>query len=126
MSQIRVWFSVIVMIVTSGCGRATQPPTAQQSEQARELLVTVLDAWKQGKIPELSDRKPPIRFADDDVVEGWQLISYSLEESSTPTTAVNDVRVILDLRNSQGQATSKVATYQVSLAPNLAVMRADY
>lgn len=119
-----VLFMPLAILV--GCWTAEKPPSVMELERGREAVTTALEAWQQGKVQELTGRTPPIRFVDDDLVEGCQLISFSLEELNQPNSSINDVRVMLDLRNPQGRTVSRKATYQVSLEPKIAVLRADY
>lgn len=127
MTRIKCVLPLLVFVLAmsiAGCQRSKQR-TTRDLEKAKEILVVALDTWKSGTIADLATRQPPIRFSDDDYVDGWQLTSYSIEENILPTGPVNDIRVMIDLRNRQGKTTNKVATYQVTLGIPLAVLRSD-
>lgn len=111
------------LVLMVGCNRAPQP-SRHDVDRAREILVIALDAWKQGQVETLAKREPPIRFVDDDWRAGSQLTNYALEEPHFPSGPIQDVIVVLTLKNQQGE-TQKTATYQVKIEPNPAVLRSD-
>lgn len=108
----------------AGCG-APAPATANyNAENARHALVAALDAWRDGQLPALTRRSPPLHFTDDDLIQGFALISYELDPA-VPIEPHKDVPVTLVLRNRQGATVNRQAMYQISLEPSLAVLRND-
>jgi len=113
----------IIWALTGGCSNPPSHPSAT-SAHAWEVLVTALEAWKEGQAGALSQREPPIRFVDDDLSEGAELTDYEIEEDR-PIAAFENVQVHLSLRDRQGNAISKAVSYQVSTNSGLAVLRSD-
>jgi hypothetical protein len=122
-------FSLIapaVLVFALGCsGEAGIDTTPFDSEKAQTVLVASLDAWKKGEAKSLAKRNPPIRFEDDDLLSGFQLSDYEIEEPDSPIKPHKDVEVILMLRDRQGKHVRREATYQVGLTPGLSVLRSD-
>ncbi len=121
---------ILAVVALSGCGGVSVSVTTEQdasydSTRAKETLFAVLDAWKQGKATALARRKPPIRFSDDDLVSGYKLVDYRLARPEEPIQRARSIAVILQLVRGKGPAVERQAMYQVSLAPQLAVLRAD-
>ncbi len=121
------WNLLIVVALGAGCSGPVQPVVEihHDAEQARVALISALDAWKKGEARGLAQRKPPIRFADDDLAMGLRLFDYALEEPDAPITPHKNVPVILSLRDARGKAIRREAHYQVSTEPALAVLRSD-
>jgi len=115
---------LLLLLLTTGCS-SNPPATPYDSEQAREVLVQALEAWKQGEAHALATRHPPIRFEDDDYRTGTQLIGFRLPHRDEPLRPFEDVEVVLTLRNRQGATVEKTVVYQVALEPALAVLRND-
>jgi hypothetical protein len=117
----------IATLVAAGCSRGAGPalPVRYDSERARDALVAALDSWKRGEAEGLARRDPPIRFTDDDIVAGWSLVDYELEEPDAPITLHKDIPVILSLRDRQGRTVRREANYQVATDPSLAVLRCE-
>ncbi|HEY0981775.1 hypothetical protein [Schlesneria sp.] len=110
---------------TCGCRDSARHLVEQDPELARQTLETVLQAWKDGKTGTLAKRNPPIRFVDDDLLAGNQLLGFELEDESIPIIPYQTVRVELELRTPQGEAVSKTVQYQVGIDPGLTVLRGD-
>jgi hypothetical protein len=107
----------------AGCSPKYEDPTYDVGE-AQKALTTTLDAWKQGAIPTLSKRQPPIKFIDDDSRSGLTLTSYEIVDSST-IGPFKDVAVKLELKTHDGRIVSRAATYQISLKPVISISRSD-
>jgi hypothetical protein len=122
------WYSLTSLIIAAGCSGGAEPAVESRydSEQARTTLITALDAWKKGEARGLAQRKPPIRFVDDDFVAGMKLSDYEIDEPDAPTGPHQDVHVILALRDARGKAVQREARYQVLIEPALAVLRSDH
>jgi hypothetical protein len=120
-------FDLPLLVIAAGCWGGGEPAaeTRYNPEQARIALIAALDAWKKGEARSLLRRNPPIRFVDDDLVEGLRLSEYEVEEPEGPTAPHQDVNVILSLRDTQGKVVRREARYQVATEPALAVLRND-
>src|SRR5579872_2186924 len=115
-------FMLFVLFVFAGCWREAEELGDFDSDDARHVLVDVLDAWKAGQANALASREPPLHFVDDDCVAGWQLTEYTFETPGEPIYPFADVRVNLTLRDGQKTVERKVA-YQVSVSPSVSVLR---
>lgn len=116
-----------LLLITAGCSGSTEQPSASDynSDQAKDALVAALDAWKKGEARGLAQRKPPIRFVDDDFAAGLRLADYEVQEPDAPISLHKDVDVILSLRDAKGKSVRREAQYQVATEPGLAVLRSD-
>ena len=123
----RYWILVVLLAVTAGCsgGPGAAADASFDSEKARTALLTALDAWKKGEAKSLAKRQPPIRFEDDDLLSGYRLSEYEIEEPDSPIKSHQDVEVILMMKDRQGKNVRREATYQVGLDPKLSVLRSD-
>src|SRR5271166_3997344 len=109
------WNLPVLLAVIAGCSGCSQPaPEAPfDSERARTALIAALDAWQKGEAKSLLKRNPPIRFVDDDLLSGLRLSEYEIEEPDLPVKLHQDVSVILELRDAQGERVRREARYQV-------------
>ena len=115
-----------LLMIVAGCRRGVDPAEVPyKPDQARAALIASLDAWKQGEAGALPRRDPPIRFVDDDLVNGLKLAEYEIEEPDRPIRLHEDVNVILSLRDARGKPVRHEARYQVATEPALAVLRTD-
>lgn len=114
---------LILALVASGCRSGAV--TDEDPERARLVLIAALDAWKSGSPQSLNTQVPPIRLQDDDLMAGWQLVSYELMQPKSLILPFNDVQVQLELRDLNGKSIRKTVSYQVGLAPFLTVQRSD-
>jgi hypothetical protein len=117
----------VVLAVAAGCsgGPGAATDASFDSEKARTALLTSLDAWKKGEAKSLAKRQPPIRFEDDDLLSGYRLSEYEIEEPDSPIKPHHDVEVILMMKDRQGKSVRREARYQVGLDPSLTVLRSD-
>ncbi len=115
-----------VLVLAAGCSSSQLPADdlAYDSGRAKELLVTVLDDWKQRRALD-PRRQTPIRFADDDWTAGLHLVDYRINEDGFPLRPFKNVKVALTLRDRQGNVLQKQAAYQIVLEPRPAVLRTD-
>jgi hypothetical protein len=98
---------------------------AYDSGRARQTLVTALEAWKQGRAGQLASAQPPIRFVDDDLLDGWQLVDFQPPSPDARLEPYTNISVALVLRDARGSIVNRSASYQVGLAPQLSVLRTD-
>src|SRR5262245_60968257 len=112
-------FVFVAVLVVAGCTEKSLPvPEGYDRGAAKEALVASLDAWKAGDVKVLADRKPPIRFVDDDQKAGLKLKSYVVDDSD-PEGPFAGYGVTLSLRNIAGELLTRSAMYQVSLEPGI-------
>ena len=119
--------ALALLVLATACSRSQLPVAddrTYESMRAKELLVTVLDAWKQCRAVDLR-RQPPIRFVDDDWTGGWQLLQYEINDDGFPLRPSKNIKVALTLRDRQGNVLQKQATYQIVLDRSPAVLRTD-
>jgi hypothetical protein len=117
----------VLLAVLTGCSGSSRPASeaSYDAETARDALVAALDAWKKGEAKSLARRNPPIRFDDDDLIAGFRLSDYEIDEPDLPVKRHQDVSVRLSLRDAQGRSIQREACYQVGTEPTLAVLRSD-
>jgi len=113
-----------LILSAAGCSRAREMRDFD-SDAAKRTLVAALDAWKKGQAASLERHVPPIRFIDDDLSAGLQLIGYDLRSPNRNIRFGESILVELQLRSKQGKAIQRTAAYQVALTPRLAVFRVD-
>lgn len=116
---------LLLPFLAIGCSRSADDEVTQDELQAGELLVSALDAWKQGQAATLAQRSPPIRFVDEDWSEGAVLADYEIEALEAGVRPFEDVPVRLVLRDGGGNTTERMVSYQVTLEPALAILRSD-
>ena len=116
---------LLVVLLAMGCAPA---PKLQDydSRQAEETLILALEAWKHGRVDTLAKHDPPVRFEDEDYRSGFRLTDYRVDRRAMPLRAFEDVPVVLFLRDRRGRTVEETVSYQVTLAPNPAVLRNDY
>jgi hypothetical protein len=121
------WLLPAVLAVAAGCSGGTGAVSegSFDSQRALSALVTSLDAWKKGEAKLLAKRQPPIRFEDDDLLSGFRLSEYEIEEPDSPIKPHQDVAVILVMTDPQGKSVRREARYQVGMEPKLSVLRSD-
>jgi len=113
----------LTMICLAGCSR--QAPTGYDPDRAKLVLIKALDAWKAGQLPSLATQSPPIRFQDDDLAAGYELIDYRIVELSLQILPFKNINLELELRDPQGKTRRKFTVYQVGLEPIATVQRSD-
>lgn len=113
-------------ICLAGCDRIQpKPELPYDSGRAKEVLIDALETWKAGKAQTLRSRKPPVRLVDDDQLEGAKLMEYHLADPEQPIQSYENVPVVLKLRRDGGQVQERPTVYQVTLEPEIAVLRAE-
>jgi hypothetical protein len=125
--MVRRTLLIALLASLSGCSTWFQSEYEDPSydiNEAQKALMTALGAWKQGKTASLLKQQPAIKFTDDDLRMGLQLISYEIVDPAS-IGPFKDVAVKLELRTRDGRSVSRAATYQVSLMPAISVSRSD-
>ena len=126
MISLKMIYSCSLLLLASyGCGGATKYPAAPDAIEAKERLETALKAWKNGRLKSLNERKPSVRFVDQDHAAGRVLETYSLAGEPEPVGPTLNFPVMLKLRNRRGASQAVAAVYQVVLTPEIAVFRND-
>lgn len=112
----------VTLLVVAGCtGAVAEPPSA---EQAREALVTALDAWKHGDTPtDLQARQPAVHVADEDWSAGCKLQAYQILPGQNEQGASLRVKVSLSLRDAKGKSVEKRVAYFVGTRPVITIGR---
>lgn len=111
--------------LAAGCGPKTIQP-AGTSDESRQLVSEMLDAWKSGKKPDefQNTHTPKVIVGDEDWSAGAQLKSF---EISPPVEYGGNWRVpavVTVVTEKQGERQRKVA-YGVTLKPAITIIRAD-
>jgi len=107
-----------------GCVPAI-PETDFDSSMAREVLDSALTAWKDGKVKSLAKRTPPIRFVDEDWRAGYRLTHFEVVHPDEPIQPRKGTHIQLTLIAPHGKTIDRPAEYQITLSPNIAVLRSD-
>jgi hypothetical protein len=108
-----------------GCTGQDPARVSVESDRHRNLLTTALDAWQAGTPGALLERQPPIRFVDDDLIAGRQLLAYDLDDPDDVVRPFESVYVTLTLQETNGKTIERQAGYQVTTEPTPAVLRSE-
>jgi hypothetical protein len=114
----------LAIYLAVGCSAPAPPQSNYDPRDARDTLITALDAWQADTLQQLAQQHPPLRLSDDDLIMGAKLESYQLNPDAT-FAPHQDVQVDLVLRDRQGTTISRRATYQIVLAPTRVILRND-
>jgi hypothetical protein len=125
MTRWLTWTLLSVTVCCAGCDWWKPAPDPNyDGGRAKEVLLDVLETWKQGKAGTLASRNPPIRFVDDDYVDGGTLLEYRLAEPDQTIAPYESVPVVIKVRTN-GAVVERTTVYQVTLEPKIAVLRAE-
>jgi hypothetical protein len=108
---------------SAGCG-----PTAKQSDPdtARATLRRTLDAWKAGETQDaLAKASSPVTAVDHQWKKGIKLLDYQVADGNTASGYDIRFSATLTVEDEQGKKKQQKATYNVSTAPGLVVVRKD-
>jgi len=109
----------------TGCDWSKPAPDPNyDGDRAKEVLLDVLETWKQGQARTLAKRNPPVRFVDDDYVEGATLLDYHLVDPAQNVAPYDSVPVVIKVKTGGG-VIERTTVYQVTLDPKTAVLRAE-
>lgn len=109
-----------------GCGGGSPGTSlAPEEDQARELVAACLDSWRDGQADGLASRRPPIRFHDPDLAARTSIVEYSIGPSARSFGHVVELPVQLKLKDRRGRIRTVDAAYQVSVEPELTVLRVE-
>ncbi|WP_422922902.1 hypothetical protein [Singulisphaera sp. PoT] len=113
--------ALLLAIIPIACGG----PKEADPDLARKALVTVLDAWHDGRsVDEASNISPSTTVADPDWQAGYKLAKY--EVAGTTSSAGFDLMIPVELwlRDPKGKDVRHKVRYTVSLTPARTVLRA--
>jgi hypothetical protein len=114
----------IFAVLVTACGCDTSARSLHLDEaQARDSLVTSLEAWKAGKTPD--DLKPEIFIGEWDWKNGKTLVDYEIlaDERSDGTNLHIPVR--LSLKDPKGKSFKSDVVYVVGTSPVITISRQD-
>lgn len=122
-SNIRMHIAVFASLVSLvGCADNVGAPV--NIDAAQQILITVMDAWKDGTDPEdLKEAKPPIVVQEAEWANGAKLTEYEVLSDDQPAGPNLVATVKLKLTNPDGKAVEKTATYIVTTSPSRTVYR---
>jgi hypothetical protein len=113
---------VLTLVMALGCRQ-----TAQQSEpeQARETLRRALDAWQQGESQAALQKQSSITAVDPHWQAGVRLLQYEIIGDGNSSGFDWQCQVRLSLQDNGGKSSQAKATYSISTAPALVVVRSE-
>lgn len=123
----RVWIVAgCFAVAIPGCGHELAPQgTPPAREEAQGLLTKALDAWKADQVKSLGEQQPPIRLVDHDQAAGAKLEGYEIGAEAKAVGPVIDIPVTIKIKDRRGTAREVATMYQVTTAPDAAVLRND-
>lgn len=110
---------VVVLSLLAGCDRSSRSLHLDQPK-AREVVNTVLTAWREGKKP--ADLKPVI-VGDHDWDLGKSLVSFVVADGETNDGTNLHIPVMLVLKDATGKETKSEAIYTVGTSPVVTMIR---
>ena len=114
-----------VSALLAGCGpnKVSKQPLVDESK-AKEILIVVLDGWKEGKKPEdFGTQSPAVIVQDIEWLRGAKLSEYTITGKHTPKDANLISQVQLKMVSPEGKEVSKTVNYIVGTSPKLSVFR---
>lgn len=109
-----------------GCGGAHKPPAKSDAEAAVKAVKDCLEAWKAGEKPDaLAKRKPLIRVADEDWLQGVPLDSYEMVGAVQELGLQIRCTVLLHLKTAEGEVVERQVRYDIGTNPEISVVRED-
>jgi hypothetical protein len=115
--RVGAWF---LAILPFGCGHQE----AADPDQARKALVSVLDAWHDGRaVDEVSKGSLAMTVADPSWQDGFKLTKYEVAEATKAAGFDRTIGVELWLEDPKGKPVRKKVKYTVSLQPSRTVLR---
>jgi hypothetical protein len=114
----------VALVLVCGCSRGLPEPP--DPGQARQALISALEAWQRGeKAADLQSRDPALHVADADWRQGCQLQGYKILHGQEDRASSLRVPVSLSLRDSRGKTTEKRVAYLVGTRPAITIIRED-
>jgi hypothetical protein len=120
----RVAIAVLPAILfVAGCSDSSLPPETDATK-GREVLTTVLEAWKKGTTPdELQHGSPPIVAYDPDWKAGYKLTNYTLDPTDKRVGVDLLVSVKLTMTKDGEKPVEKTVNFSVAIGSQTVVLR---
>jgi hypothetical protein len=110
-----------LLLCAAGCGGSQ--PAAADPQQARNTLVQVLDAWKNGETADsLKQLDPAVHANDPDWRANKQLLKYEIGSEHAHGNSWS-CQVVLTIQDSTGSKRDQQVSYTIDTAPELVVVR---
>ncbi|MBI3866214.1 MAG: hypothetical protein HY290_30410 [Planctomycetia bacterium] len=117
---------VFVAVALAGCGAPGPVYVAGDEEEAKEVLTTVLEAWKAGKKPaDLKGEKPAYHVGDEDWEAGKSLKAFAATEDPVEVGGHWRVSAVLTLLADGRNEEQKQVAYSVTVEPAITVIRLE-
>jgi hypothetical protein len=114
----------LLLALPLGCGGNQE---VADPDQARQALVSVLDAWHDGRsLDEVTGGNLGTTVADPSWKAGFKLSRYEVAEATQTTGLDRMIPVELWLRDPKGKEVRQKVRYTVSLAPSRTVLRSPF
>jgi hypothetical protein len=114
---------VLAPLASAGCAGKRLPPETDCA-RGREVLTTVLEAWKQGGASErLKSGTPAIQVRDPDWAAGHKLAAYEIAHEDSRVGVDLLLTVKLTLTRADGRRQEKKVGYIVGIGSNTVVLR---
>ncbi len=117
--------AVVALLACIGQG-CSNPADAHRvdSDVALEVLVDVLQSWKDGERPEGCQAKtPPVVVQDLDWIRGIKLTEFQIQDGAQSIDANLHCQVKLDLLDENQVKSQKTVVYLVGTSPTRTVFR---
>ncbi len=113
--------TVLLLALTfTGCTSRLPPPT--DPAEARAALQTALDTWKRGEALEtLTERTPPIQFADLQWESGARLLKYEIAAAEQRGLGMR-ITVKMSLEAKGGQRRDTTTVYTAETQPRIVIV----
>lgn len=119
-----VTWAGLMALVGVGCDSGPRRAAPVDPEDARAVLRTTLDHWKQGQPADtLAAASPAITAQDLDWMAGYALRDYQVLDDGRGDNANLRISVELDLRDPNGREVRKQVSYVVGTSPSATVFR---
>lgn len=115
-------------VLSAGCGRGDIAlPEVSDADQARQMLQTALEEWKNGTtIYAMREKQPAIHVADEQWLSGGKLRDFAIQGNGQTKGMSIRFDVTLQVANSPAGAWQKRSVrYTVATDPVVSVVRDD-
>lgn len=120
-----VWCAAMAGL--AGCGGPEATVPEGDGSGARDMLVSVLEAWKGNKTrDELKSQSPPVWVADEDWEAGRTLSAYEIDGEPELNGSHWRVYVKLTISGETKDRPAQRVCYAVTLGDNVSVIRSDF
>jgi hypothetical protein len=110
-----------LLALLGGCGKGLDDPV--DPDQARAVLQTALDVWKQGEsFGTLEKRNPPMYFNEPEWKAGKKLVAFEVGKVDL-LGRQGRCSVKLSLRDKDGNETERKTNYLIDTTPQVVITR---